>query len=58
MKFTFVADSKPLISAEHLLVLVPAAAFGPRSPSNSAKKRASACSAAAPRRAQPPKDNA
>jgi probable aminopeptidase NPEPL1 len=31
MKFTFVADSKPLISAEHLLVLVPAAAFGPRS---------------------------
>lgn len=31
MKFTFVADSKPLLSADHLLVLCRAADFAPRS---------------------------
>ncbi|MGK0157608.1 MAG: hypothetical protein ACI9SE_004589, partial [Neolewinella sp.] len=31
MKFTFVADSKSLISADHLLVLARASDFGPRS---------------------------
>jgi len=31
MKFTFVADSKQLLAADHLLVVAPAATFGPRS---------------------------
>ncbi|MCK5945219.1 MAG: leucyl aminopeptidase family protein, partial [Planctomycetes bacterium] len=31
MKFTFVADSKALLAADHLLVVAPAATFGPRS---------------------------
>ncbi|HEB51875.1 MAG TPA: hypothetical protein ENI87_01335 [bacterium] len=31
MKFSFAADPKPLQSAEHLLVLAPKKAFGPRS---------------------------
>jgi probable aminopeptidase NPEPL1 len=31
MKFTFATDSKPLIAADHLLVLATAAGFGPRS---------------------------
>ena len=31
MKFTFVADSKQLLAADHLLVIAPAATFGPRS---------------------------
>ena len=31
MKFTYVADPKQLLAAEHLLVLAPAATFGPRS---------------------------
>lgn len=35
MKFTFVADSKQLLAADHLLVVAPAATFGPRSRSRS-----------------------
>ncbi|MEC7724352.1 MAG: hypothetical protein VYD05_02480, partial [Planctomycetota bacterium] len=39
MKFTFVADSKPLRSADHLLVVAPAATFGPRSRALSSLKK-------------------
>ena len=39
MKFTFVADSKQLLAADHLLVIAPAATFGPRSRSLSSLKK-------------------
>ena len=39
MKFTFVTDSKQLLAADHLLVIAPAATFGPRSRSLSSLKK-------------------
>jgi probable aminopeptidase NPEPL1 len=36
MKFSFVADGKPLAAADHLLVVAPKTCFGPRAPARAA----------------------